>query len=144
MNAQAKTQPKVSPERLTRVYLKIRARQADIKAQFEDELKVLDSQLERVKDALLEYCKENDIKTLRTDAGTVSRMKTTKYWTSDWESLYAAIRKHGNPEILTRRIHQNNMRDFLLEHPDEIPMGLNAEVEQTIRITKAKATAKEE
>jgi len=45
-------------EKLTRVYLKIRSKKADIAAEFKKQDDELTRQLDKVKGALLDYCKE--------------------------------------------------------------------------------------
>ena len=39
-------------------------------------------------------------------------------------------------ELLERRIHQSNMKTFLEEHPDKLPMGLNVDRAFSIRVTR--------
>jgi hypothetical protein len=46
--------------------------------------------------------------------------------------------EHNVPELLERRIHQTNIKQFLEENPDMLPLGLNVEAEQSITVRRSK------
>jgi hypothetical protein len=48
------------------------------------------------------------------------------------------ILEHGLPDLLEKRIHQTNMKAFLEENPDELPPGLNANMEYSVTIRRSK------
>ncbi|MFN9899247.1 MAG: hypothetical protein ACK55Z_10740, partial [bacterium] len=58
------------------------------------------------------------------------------YWTNDWESLHKFIRENQAMELLERRIHQTNMKQFLEENPDMHPAGLQRDREYQITIRR--------
>jgi len=119
-------------EQLTRVYVKIREKRRELAKQDEE----LKEQLDTVSQQLLEICKAQGAATIRTAHGTVSRRTTKNYWTSDWDSFYKFIKEHDAFSLMFQRINSANMSQFLEENPDVLPPGLNAEVAQTIVITK--------
>lgn len=119
-------------EQLTRVYVKIRDKRRELAKQDEE----LKEQLDAVSQQLLEICKAQGAATIRTAHGTVSRRTTKNYWTSDWDSFYKFIKEHDAFSLMFQRINSANMSQFLEENPDVLPPGLNAEVAQTIVITK--------
>jgi len=43
------------------------------------------------------------------------------------------------PELLEKRIHQSNMKQFLEENPDLLPAGLNVDSEYTITVRRSKS-----
>ena len=73
---------------------------------------------------------------LRTAAGTVSRRVNTRYWTTDWERMYEFIRENDVPFLLEQRIHNGNMKQFLDENPDSLPIGLQADRKFVIQVRK--------
>ena len=79
----------MSVERLTGVYIKIRDARTALAAKFKAEDGELQEQLEQIKRALLDYCETNGLESARTTAGTFYRTVKTRYWTSDWESVYS-------------------------------------------------------
>ena len=129
----------VSVDRLVSTYIKIRDKRAEILREYESQDAELKEQLDLVTNELLELCKATGVESMRTSVGTVSRSVTTRYWTSDWGSLYAVIKENDVPQLLEQRIHQGNMKQFLAENPGCMPMGLNQDSRYTIRVTRAKS-----
>jgi SPX domain protein involved in polyphosphate accumulation len=119
-------------EKLAKVYVKIRDKRRELAKQDEE----LKEQLEVVAQQLLEICKEQGASTIRTEFGTVSRRTTKNYWTSDWDSFYKFIKEHDAFSLMFQRINGANMSQFLEENPELHPPGLNADVTQTVVITK--------
>lgn len=127
---------KVSVEKLTRIYIKIRDKRAQLSAKFKEEDEGLKAQQDKVKRALLDYCKEQDVESVRTSAGLFYRSVKKRYWTSDWESMHKFILEHEVPEFLDKRLNQTNVKQFLEENPDLLPPGLNVDSEYAISVRK--------
>lgn len=119
-------------EKLAKVYVKIREKRRELAK--EDEK--LEGELQIVADQLLEICKEQGAATIRTEHGTISRRLSKRYWTSNWTDFTQFVKQHDAFSLLTQRINNTNMAQFLEENPDLLPPGLNAEVTQTVVITK--------
>jgi hypothetical protein len=135
--ADAKDVEGVPLGKMTEVYLKIKSERERLSAEFKEADDKLVSQQNKIKSALLGYLKENDIKSVKTDAGTFYRTVKQKYWTSDWEHMHEFILEHGVPEFLDKRLNQKNVREFLEENPDLLPKGLNVDAEFALTIRKA-------
>lgn len=125
-------------EKLTRVYIKMRDKKEELSRELEEKIGELESDMKRVKTAILEHMKELNAESLRTTSGTVYRTVRTTYSTNDWESMNKFILEHGVPELLEKRLHQTNMKAYLEEHPDELPPGLNANMEYSVTIKRSK------
>ena len=123
-------------EALVSAYINIRDERDRIISQQKQALKALEEQLETVSKASLEICKENKLDGFRTDFGTVSQITKTEYWTNDWESLYKFIKENDAFHLLHKRVNQSGMKEFLEEHPDLHPAGLNVDQEYSIRVTR--------
>ena len=123
--------------KMTKVYLKIKAERDKLSAEYKEADDELVSQQDKIRSALLGYLKENDLKSVKTDAGTFYRTVKQKYWTSDWENMHKFILEHEVPEFLDKRLNQKNVREFLEEHPDLLPKGLNVDAEFALTIRKA-------
>jgi hypothetical protein len=128
--------PAIPVEKLVKVYLKMNAKHSELKAAFDAEEKQLKEQMAKVKSALLTYCKEQNVESVRTGEGLFYRGVSTRYWTNDWESMGRFIVENNAPELLEKRLHQGNMKQFLEEHPDVLPPGLNVDSEYTITVRK--------
>jgi len=123
-------------EKLTRVYLKIRDKKAQLSAEFKKQEEDLNQQLDQVKTALLNYCKEQGLESVKTSEGIFYRSVKTRYWTSDWEAMHQFIMEHNVPEFMEKRLNQTNVRTFLEENPDLVPKGLNVDSEYVISVRK--------
>jgi hypothetical protein len=128
----------VSLEKLTRVYIKMREKKAEISQELEAKMSDVEEKMKTVKTAILDHMKELGAESLRTDAGTVYRTVRTTYSTNDWDSMNKFILEHSVPELLEKRLHQTNMKVFLEEHPDVLPPGLNANMEYSVTIKRSK------
>ena len=125
-------------DQLTSIYLKIRDKRADIKREFENVDKDLEAQQKMLAEQMLDSCKKIGADSIKTPHGTIIRSVKSKYWTGDWDSMYNFIKEHDAFGLLEKRLHQTNMKDFLNENPDVMPMGLNVENEYTIVVRRAK------
>lgn len=117
--------------------------QADINmrekiAELEKQVKEVEGQRAKVQEALHEACKQLKVSSLKTKIGTLSRTVRTTYATTDWPSLYKFIFEHNVPEFLHKRLSSTNIKEFLEQHPDLHPPGLNTMNEYTISIRKSK------
>lgn len=123
-------------EKLVKVYLKMNAKLSELKAAFDAEEKSLKDQMVKVKAALLEHCKEHNVESVRTTEGLFYRGVNTRYWTNDWESMGRFVVENNVPELLEKRLHQGNVKQFLESHPDLLPPGLNVDSEYTITVRR--------
>jgi|TARA_R100001224_G_scaffold67488_1_gene40751 hypothetical protein len=135
--ADAKNVGDIPVLKLTRAYLNLKAARDELSAEYKEADEKLVGKQNKIKSALLGYLKENDIKSVKTDAGTFYRSVKQRYWTSDWESMHQFIMEHSVPEFLEKRLHQGAVKQFLEENPDLLPKGLNVDSEYALTIRKA-------
>jgi hypothetical protein len=114
----------VSTSKLSSIYLKIRDARSALKAQYEEEDKQLEAQMDVIEAKLLEICKATDADSIKTQAGTVMRRVATRYWTNDWDSMYEFVKENDAYGLFEKRISQTNMKQFLEENPDKFPKGM--------------------
>ena len=129
---------KPSVDQLVSIYIKIR----DARQEAEREWKARDvdfeDQLKLISDQILEICKETGADSIKTSHGTAMRSVKSRYWTNDWESFHKFMMENQAPELLEKRIHQSNMKQFLEENPDMLPAGLNVDSQYTITVRRSK------
>jgi len=130
------TKPVVPAEKLVKTYLKMKVKRDEIRAEMESKLDDIDKQMKRVKQGLLDYCKEQNLESVRTAEGLFYRTTKTSYWTNDWESMGKFIVEHNVPELLEKRLHQTNVKQFLEEHPELLPPGLNVDSEYSVTVRR--------
>lgn len=110
-----------------------------LEAEHEARLAALKEELEGISNDLLAICNEQNVDSLKTPAGTLSRRVSERFWTTDWESMNACIIKHEAPFLLEHRIHNGNMRAFLEENPEAYPAGLQLDRKYVIQIRRPSA-----
>tara|TARA_R100001015_G_C4425217_1_gene24375 strand:+ start:97 stop:492 length:396 start_codon:yes stop_codon:yes gene_type:complete len=126
----------ITPDRLAKTYLRIRAKRSMLSATFKEQDGDLVRQLERVKQAMLDHCEAHNVESVRTSEGLFFRSTKKKYWVSEWDAIHKLIVEENAPQLLDKRINQANMREFLEENPDLKPTGLEIEEETTISVRK--------
>jgi hypothetical protein len=126
----------VPADKLVSIYRKIRGVIDEKEAAHKAEVGELKGHLDVVSAKILEICNAQNLDSLRTPEGTVTRRAVTRYWTNDWEAMYRFIKEQDAPFLLEQRIHNGNMRQFLEENPDTLPMGLNADTKYAITVRK--------
>jgi|TARA_B110000977_G_scaffold48959_1_gene66484 hypothetical protein len=126
----------VSVDKLVNAYAKIRDKRSELTSKYKEEEGALREKQDKVKLALLSYCKEHEVDSVRTASGLFYRTVKQRYWTSDWESMHKFIMEHDLPEFFEKRLNQTHVRQFLEENPDQVPAGLNVDSEYTISVRK--------
>ena len=123
-------------DKLVIAYRKIRDVIDTKEAAHKDAITELKEQLDTISAKLLDICNSQNLDSLRTPVGTVTRRTTTRYWTNDWEAMYRFIKEQDVPQLLEQRIHNGNMKQYLEENPDTLPVGLNADTKYAITVRK--------
>jgi hypothetical protein len=128
----------VTADKLVSVYIKIRDKRSAILRAYEEQDNVLKEQQAMVSNQMLEIMKEVGATNIKTTYGTVSRSVSTRFTTNDWGSMYDFIKEHDAMHLMEQRISQGNMKRFLEENPDQLPIGLNSSSTYTVSVRKAK------
>ena len=94
-------------EKLMQASINMRDKIAELEKQISD-IKV---QRDKVDMALNEACRTLNVSSLKTKAGTISRILKTKYWTSDWTSMYDFILENKIPEFFEKKLVQSSIKE---------------------------------
>jgi len=122
--------------KLVRVYVKMKEKNDEIAAEYKEKAKDITDKMALIKGALLDYCCEHGVEGARTKSGLFYRTTTTNYWTNDWASMHEFVLEHKVPDLLEKRLHQGNMKQFLEDNPDVLPPGMNTETKYQISIRR--------
>ena len=129
----------IATDKLAEVYIKIRDKRAELKEQYEAQDEGLKAQQEMLAEKMLDICRDNNADSIKTPAGTIIRKVDTRYWTTDWDSMYQFIEEHDAYPLLEKRIHQTNLKQFLEENPELLPAGLQADRKYTVVVRRSKS-----
>jgi hypothetical protein len=125
-------------DKLVKTYIKMRDVHTELLHKFQEEENRIKEHMGKVKNALLQYCKDNNLESVKTAEGMFYRTVKRRYTTADWGSMNRFILEHQVPDLLEKRLHQGNMEQFLTEHPDLLPPGLNCDAEYSVTVRRSK------
>lgn len=126
----------VSVNDLVTAYRNLRGAITEEEEAHEIKLKSLKDELEIISTELLTFCNEQNLDSVKTPAGTVSRRVQTRYWSTDWEEMYRFVMEHNVPFLLEKRLHNTNVKQFLEENPEAFPAGLQIDNKYVIQVRK--------
>lgn len=129
----------VQTDKLAEIYIKIRDKRAEIKELYEQQDEELKAQQDLLAEKMLEVCRDNNADSIKTPAGTIIRKVDTRYWTTDWDSMYQFIQENDAYPLLEKRLHQTNLKQFLEENPELLPAGLQADRKYTVVVRRSKS-----
>lgn len=128
----------MSVEKLVSVFIKIRDARDQAKRDWEEIDSDFVTKLDLINEELLNICKLTGADSIKTKDGTAIRTIKSKYWTNDWERFYEWMFENNIPDVLEKRIHQTNIKQFLEENPDLLPPGLNVDNAYNITVRRSK------
>lgn len=129
-------------EELVADYLEIRRARDMLKNEYELQDEELKLALEKIKISLLAICNENNQNGFKTDSGTVTRQVKDRFYCTDWDNFKKFVETEGSIDLLERRIHQKNFKEFISERAsDGLPPGINNLREYDIVVRKASSAS---
>jgi len=126
-------------DELSAKYIEIRTAREHLQHEYEAKDAVLAEQMTEVESKMLDVMNSANAVSVSTKNATVMRRVSSRYNPTNWDSVYEMIARHGAFGVLHKRVHDTNMKQFLEEHPDEYPAGLNVETRYTI-VVRRKST----
>ena len=129
-----------SMDKLSDAYMKIRLERDQLKLAYEADDAVLNEALSGIENQMLEIMNTTNADSISTRGATVIRSVRKRYNPSNWDAVYSLIAKHDAYGLLEKRIHNGNMKDFLEQHPDEYPAGLNVDSRYAVVVRRKSST----
>ena len=118
-------------------YLEVRNKRESLLRDYEAIDEALKNELKQYEVELLEACSVIGANSINTPQGTVVKKLNERYYCTDWDNFYRFIAEHNAPQLLEKRIHQGNFKEFYQPNADEgLPPGVNVLREFTITVRK--------
>ena len=122
---------------LVKIYLTIRTEREKLKSNWEVKDGELEQEMKLLEQSMLTVCNDTNASSIRTESGTVIRSLKERFTTNDWDNFKKFVLENQAIDLLERRIHQGNFKEFMAEHKDEgLPPGVNVMREFTIVVRK--------
>ena len=128
----------INVEELVDVYLKIRNERDRILREYEAKDSELKADMAEIESLVLAVCNEVNADSIKTQHGTVMRKLNERFFCNDWDGFRKFVLDNGAVELLEKRIHQGNFKQFLSEHEgDGLPPGVNVMREYGVSVRKS-------
>jgi tetrahydrodipicolinate N-succinyltransferase len=124
-------------EKLCSVFIKIRDARSNLKKEYDVAEARLKDQQDTISSCLLDTCKELNVSSLKTNAGTAFKTVKTRYWVNDWQAVEKFIVENNAFELMEKRIAQVAMKNWIEECPDNLPPSLTSDSKYQITIRRA-------
>ena len=122
---------------LVKIYLTIRTEREKLKSNWEVKDGELEQEMKLLEQSMLTVCNDTNASSIRTESGTVIRSLKERFTTNDWDNFKKFVLDNEAVDLLERRIHQGNFKEFMSEHQGEgLPPGVNVMREFTIVVRK--------
>lgn len=127
----------VNVEELVGAYLAIRSERERIKAEYESADKALLNDMSQLEAMMLDVCNNMNADSIKTSHGTVMRKLNERYVCNDWDNFRQFVIENEAVELLEKRIHQGNFKQFMEGHVnDGLPPGVNVMREFGVTVRK--------
>ena len=124
-------------DELVKIYLTIRNEREKLKSSWEVKDGELEQEMKLLEQSMLTVCNDTNASSIRTESGTVIRSLKERFTTNDWDNFKKFVLDNEAIDLLERRIHQGNFKEFMAEHQGEgLPPGVNVMKEFTIVVRK--------
>lgn len=121
---------------LSQQYLRLRQKRELLKERFLSEDGELEKAMAEIEEQLLNTLNESNSNSMSTNSAVIMRSVRKRYMPTNWDAVYKLIDKHKAFGLLEKRVHNGNMKDFLEEHPDEYPAGLNVDSRYAVTVRR--------
>ena len=127
----------MNTDQLVETFITLRNERDRLRNEWEAKDSVVKDEMAKLEQALLSICNETNATSIKTDKGTVIRKLTERYFCTDWEHFRDYVLEHQALELLERRIHQGNFKEFISERQYEgLPPGVNVMREFGVTVRK--------
>jgi hypothetical protein len=125
-------------DELVETYLQIRTEREKALREYEARDAALKEDMLKLEAVMLDMCNAVNADSIKTKHGTVMRKLSERFFCQDWDNFYQFVLDNEAVQLLERRIHQGNFKEFMKDHEgDGLPPGVNVMREFGISVRKA-------
>ena len=125
-------------DELVEAYLLIRSERDKLRNEYELADARLKEDMTKLEAVMLDICNSVNADNIKTRHGTVMRKLNERFFCQVWDHFYKFVLDNEAVQLLERRIHQSNFREFLKENEsDGLPPGVNVMREYGVSVRKA-------
>lgn len=129
-----------SVDKLSAEYIKLRTEREQLKQEWSAKDSVFDEQMTAIENSLVDTLTKTGASSMTTSNATIIKRVVSNYSPSNWEAIYQMVDRHKAYGLFFKRLNNANMKQFLDEHPDEYPAGLNVDSRYTVTVKRKSST----
>lgn len=127
----------MNTDQLVETFITLRNERDRMRNEWEAKDSAIKEEMTTLEQALLAICNETNATSIKTDKGTVIRKLNERFFCTDWDNFREYVLEHQALELLERRIHQGNFKEFIAEREKEgLPPGVNVMREFGVTVRK--------
>lgn len=123
-------------DKIVERYVQLRDKKAEMKAAYEASVADLTSAMNRLEGAILQTLNEQGVESVRTEAGTAMKIRSTSATVADWDSLLGFVQQNERWDMLEKRVSKTAVEQYRAAN-DDLPPGINYKEAITIGIRRA-------
>ncbi len=125
--------------KLTKAYIAIRDKRAEIKKAFDTEDELLKGHLARLEAQFLRVLQMNNSESIRTEFGTVFRTEDMKPSCQDWKVLDTWVEAQPDispSDVLEKRLSKTFVKEYMAANDGALPPGVSVYREFVARVRR--------
>jgi hypothetical protein len=127
----------MNTDQLVETFITLRNERDRMRNEWEAKDSAIKDEMTTLEQALLAICNETNATSIKTDKGTVIRKLNERFFCTDWDNFRDYVLEHQALELLERRIHQGNFKEFIAEKEKEgLPPGVSVMREFGVTVRK--------
>ena len=127
-------------DKLSAEYIGLRSQREKLKQDFLAKDEVLEERMMTIENSLVDTLTKTGLSSMSTANATIIKRVVSNYNPSNWEAIYQMVDRHKAFGLFFKRLNNANMKQFLEDHPDEYPAGLNVDSRYTVTVKRKPST----
>lgn len=128
----------INMDELTEAYITMRNERDRIRNEYEAQDNAIKEDMTKLEQVMLSVCNDVNADSIKTKHGTIMRQLKQRFFCGDWDSFRQFVLEEKAVDLLERRIHQGNFKQFMENHEgDGLPPGVNVMREYGITVRKS-------
>jgi hypothetical protein len=119
------------------LYIKLRDKKAEIKAQMDEAVKPIQEKMDKLEAKLLEAFQATGVDSVKTEFGTAYTSVRTTASIADRDAFMEFVKAHEEWSLLEVRAAKTAIEQYRAANDDELPPGVNIREERVVNVRRS-------